>query len=94
MNRTTISRTLTVAAATGFASLTFSAPASAMYMIPPDDTGSASVSTAAAEPVDSEGFGVDLTTVAAGAAVVMVGAGAVVVVRRRHHHSGHMPHPA
>jgi len=93
MHRTAISRTLTVAATAGVASLAFSAPASAMYMIPPDDTRPASASTQAAEPVDSAGVGLDLATAAAGGVLVVVGAGALVLVRRRHH-SGHMPHPA
>jgi hypothetical protein len=93
MKRSAISRTIAVAAATGVASLAFCWPASAMIVVPPDDSGPASSSTEAAQPVDSAGVGLDLSTVAAGGVVVVVGAGAVVLVRRRHH-SGHMPHPA
>jgi hypothetical protein len=93
MNRTAISRTLTVAAATGVASLAFCAPASAMKVMQPDDSGTAaSTSTEAAQPADSTGAGPVLTTVAAGGVVVVVGAGAFVLVRRRHH-SGDLPHP-
>jgi len=92
MNRTAISRTLTVAAATGVASVAFCAPASAKLVNPPADSGTVSSSTEAAAPADSAGFGLDLTTVAAGATVLVVGAGTLVLVRRRHH-SGHMPHP-
>ena len=93
MNRTAISRTLTVAAATGVASLAFCAPASAMIAIPYDDAGGNSSSwTEPAQPADS-GVGLDPSTVAAGGVLVLVGAGAIVLVRRRHHHSGHMPHP-
>ena len=94
MNRTAISRTLVVAAATGVASLAFCAPASAMIVNPPDanERGPAPSSTEADQPADSAGVGLDLATLAAGGVVVMAGAGAVVLVRRRHH-SGHMPHP-
>jgi hypothetical protein len=92
MSRTAISRTLTVATATGVASLVFCAPASAMYAIPYDDAGGNSSSwTQSAQPADS-GAGLDPSTVAAGVVLVVVGAGAVVLVRRRHH-SGHMAHP-
>ena len=92
MNRTAISRTLTVAAATGVASLALCAPASAMRVMQPDDSGTASTSTGAAQPADSAGVDPVLTTVAAGGVVVVVGAGAIVLVRRRHH-SGHLSHP-
>jgi hypothetical protein len=93
MNRTAISRTLTVAAATGVASLAFCAPASAMRVVQSEDSGTAaSTSTEAAPPADSTGLDPVLTTVAAGGVVVVVGAGAFVLVRRRHH-SGDLPHP-
>ncbi len=91
MNRKTISRALAVAGATGIATLAFSAPASAVRVVPPSggDPGTAAIGTA--EPVASPDSGWDPTAVGAAGAVALVGAGAVVLVRRRH--SGHAPHP-
>ena len=91
MNRKAITRTLAVAGATGIATLAFSAPASAVRVVPPSggDPGTAAIGTA--EPVASPDSGWDPTAVGAAGAVALVGAGAVVLVRRRH--SGHEPHP-
>jgi hypothetical protein len=91
MNRKAISRTLAVAVATGIASLTFYAPASAVRVVPPSggEPGTAAISTA--DPVGSPDSGWDPTALGAAGAIALVGAGAVVLVRRRH--SGHEPHP-
>jgi uncharacterized protein (TIGR03382 family) len=90
MNRKAISRTLALAGATGIATLAFSAPASAVRVVPPSGgDGTAAIGTA--EPVESPDSGWDPTAVGAAGAIAVVGAGAVVLVRRRH--SGHAPHP-
>jgi len=91
MNRKAITRTLAVAGATGIATLAFSAPASAVRVVPPSggDPGTSAIGTA--EPVESSDTGWDPTVVGAAGAVTVMGAGALVLVRRRH--SGHEPHP-
>ena len=92
MKTATITRTLTVAGASGIASLAFCAPASAMLVIPPDDSGTAPTTTQAEEPSDSFG-GWDPTAVGAGAVIAVAGLGTVVLVRRRHVAHAHAPHP-
>ena len=92
MKRAAITRTLTVAGASGIASLAFCAPASAMLVIPPDGSGTAPTPTQAEESSDSLG-GWDRTAVGAGAVIAVAGLGTVVLVRRRHTAHAHAPHP-
>ena len=92
MKRAAITRTLTVAGASGIASLAFAAPASAMLVIPPDDNGTAPSTTQLEQPSSSLG-GWDPTALGAGAAIAVAGLGTVVLVRRRHSAHAHAPTP-
>jgi hypothetical protein len=91
MNRTAISRSLGVAAATGVTSLALCVPASAVEVIPPSGGDGATSATSTAQPVDTSGSGWQQTALGAAGVIAVAGAGVVVFSRRRHH--AHAPHP-